>query len=150
MRVEIRESAFDPWAEVQASQQALDQNGRYGACNVFVGSMRDFNQGDKVQAMHLQHYPGMTEKHLAAICAEAAGQWDIIDSLIVHRVGDISPGESIVVVAVWSAHRAEAYAASRYLIEQLKSRAPFWKQESLEQGTRWVEHNTSADTGGKG
>ena len=95
-----------------------------------------------VTAMTLEYYPGMTEKHLEAISLEAARRWDILDSLIAHRVGEVQPGEPIVMVAVWSAHRAAAFDASRFLMEELKSRAPFWKKESLGEGSRWVEQNT--------
>ena len=104
--------------------------------------MRDFNEGDEVRAMTLEHYPGMTEQYLEKISKEAKQRWDLIDCLIIHRVGDVSPNDPIVVVAVWSAHRAAAYEANRYLMEELKSRAPFWKKETLNQGSRWVEKNT--------
>jgi len=92
--------------------------------------------------MLLEHYPGMTENYLQKISEEAASKWDILDSLIVHRVGEMHPNDPIVLVAVWSAHRAAAFDASRYLMEELKSRAPFWKKESLSDKTRWVDKNT--------
>ena len=105
--------------------------------------MRDFNEGDSVTAMTLEHYPGMTEKELEAIIDDAKAKWDIIDALIVHRVGDIHPADPIVLTAVCSAHRAAAFDACRFLMEALKSRAPFWKKETLNNGdTRWVEKNT--------
>lgn len=145
MAIEIRQQSFDPWdclREYEARHRGA-LAGASGATAVFVGSMRDFNEGDTVTAMHLEHYPGMTERHLQAISDEAAQRWDILDSLIVHRVGDIHPSESIVLVAVWSSHRAAAFDASRYLMEELKSRAPFWKKEQLHDGeARWVEQNT--------
>ena len=106
--------------------------------------MRDFNQGDAVQSLFLEHYPGMTESYLAQIASEAAQRWDLIDTLIVHRVGELKPGDPIVLVAVWSAHRKDAFEASRYLMEELKSRAPLWKKEQLADGSRWVEKNTPA------
>ncbi|MGD8483625.1 MAG: molybdenum cofactor biosynthesis protein MoaE, partial [Thioalkalispiraceae bacterium] len=115
---------------------------QYGATAVFVGSMRDFNEGDDVQKMWLEHYPGMTEKHLEKIAHEAMQKWDLLDVLLVHRVGEIGPGEPIVLVAAWSAHRAAAFEASRYLMEELKSRAPFWKKEQLDNSSRWVAKNT--------
>jgi molybdopterin synthase catalytic subunit len=93
--------------------------------------------------MTLEHYPGMTEKHLDTISSEAARRWDIVDSLIIHRYGALQPNDPIVLVAVWAAHRAPAFDACRYLIEELKDRAPFWKQEMLDDCTRWVQHNTS-------
>jgi molybdopterin synthase catalytic subunit len=92
--------------------------------------------------MVLEHYPGMTESYLEKISREAGRRWALMDSLIVHRVGELLPGEPIVLVAVWSAHRKAAFEASRYLMEELKSKAPFWKKEQLEQGNRWVERNT--------
>lgn len=143
MTVEIRKQDFDPYQEVSAYQrEVLQADGKYGATAVFVGSMRDFNEGDEIRAMTLEHYPEMTEQYLEKISREAKQRWDLIDSLIIHRVGDVSPNEPIVVVAVWSAHRAAAYEANRYLMEELKSRAPFWKKETLVQGSRWVEKNT--------
>jgi molybdopterin synthase catalytic subunit len=143
MKVEIRPQDFDPYQEVSAYQhEILRADGKYGATAVFVGTMRDFNEGDEVRAMTLEHYPGMTEQYLEKISKEAQQRWDLIDCLIIHRVGDVSPNHPIVVVAVWSAHRAAAYEANRYLMEELKSRAPFWKKETLNQGSRWVEKNT--------
>ena len=142
MRVEIREQPFDPFAEVRGFQEAMVQQGQYGATAIFVGTMRDFNEGDEVREMWLEHYPGMTEKYLQDISAQAQQRWPLLDSLIIHRVGRVYPNDPIVVVAVWSAHRGAAYEANRYLMEELKSRAPFWKKESLSEGERWVEHNT--------
>ncbi len=143
MHIEIRQQPFDPFDEVRDYQRnTLNEAGKYGATALFIGTMRDFNEGDDVRAMTLEHYPGMTEKHLEKICGEAQKRWDIIDSLIIHRVGDMYPDDPIVVVAVWSAHRAAAFEASRYLMEELKSRAPFWKKEQLSEGSRWVEHNS--------
>jgi molybdopterin synthase catalytic subunit len=104
--------------------------------------MRDLNEGDEVTAMTLEHYPGMTEKHLEKILQQAEQQWPLMDSLIIHRVGEVLPDDTIVLVAVWSAHRASAYDANRFIMEELKSSAPFWKKETLVDGTRWVEKNT--------
>ncbi len=144
MTVEIRAVDFDPYQEVSRYQRGtLQAAGKYGATAVFVGSMRDFNEGDDVRAMTLEHYPGMTEQYLEKISLEASQRWDLIDSLIIHRVGEVHPNDAIVVVAVWSAHRGAAFEASRYLMEELKSRAPFWKKETLTQGSRWVEKNTA-------
>jgi molybdopterin synthase catalytic subunit len=95
-----------------------------------------------VQGLFLEHYPGMTEACLENISREAARRWNLIDVLIVHRVGELRPGEPIVLVAVWSAHRKAAFEASRYVMEELKSRAPLWKKEQLAGGSRWVEKNT--------
>lgn len=143
MLIEIKESAFEPYQCLLDYQANAGFSGKFGATAVFVGSMREFNQGDDVDKMLLEHYPGMTEKYLQKISEEAANKWDILDSLIVHRVGEMLPNDPIVLVAVWSAHRAAAFDASRYLMEELKSRAPFWKKESLSvEQERWVEKNT--------
>ncbi len=145
MHVEVREQPFDPWQvlpDYQASGAA--RSGGFGATAVFVGTMRDFNEGDEVQGMTLEHYPGMTERHLERILSEAAGRWALLDALVVHRVGAIRPADPIVLVAVWSAHRKDAFEACRHIMEELKSRAPFWKREQLAQGeSRWVEKNTA-------
>lgn len=143
MKIEIRETAFDPWEEVhrhQTGRPGLD--GKVGAVTVFVGTMRDFNQGDQVGRMRLEYYPGMTEGHLERIVETASRRWEIQDALVIHRTGDIVPSDSIVLVAVWSAHRAAAYEANRFIMEDLKSNTPFWKKETLEKGERWVESNT--------
>jgi molybdopterin synthase catalytic subunit len=145
MAVEIVDGPFDPWARLARAQAALATQAGSGACAVFVGTMRDFNEGDAVAGMTLEHYPGMTERALGAIAAEAHSRWAVDEVLIVHRVGPIEPGDSIVLTAAWSAHREAAFAACRYLIEELKHRAPFWKKETLAAGgARWVERNTPA------
>lgn len=144
MVVEVTARAFDPWRRVQEHQAAHIASGSYGATAVFVGTLRDFNEGDGVRAMTLEHYPGMTEKHLEQLGRNAAARWDLLDTLIVHRVGDLAPNDPIVLVAVWAAHRKDAFEASRWLMEELKSRAPFWKKERLDDGAeRWVEKNTA-------
>ena len=143
MSVSIRESAFDPWKETQLYQQEfLGETGRYGATASFIGTMRDFNDGDQIHGMTLEHYPGMTEKHLDKIVNEAMSRWDIIDCLLIHRVGDLFPDDPIVLVAVWSAHRGAAFDGCRFIMEELKSRAPFWKKEKLGSNERWVAKNT--------
>ena len=142
MSVAIRTSPFEPFVELQAYQDKMNSAGRYGATAVFVGTMRDFNEGDDVKGMLLEHYPGMTENYLQEISRQATQNWSLLDSLIIHRVGELKPNDPIVLVAVWSAHRKDAFEASRFLMEELKSRAPFWKKEFLEHGHRWVEHNT--------
>jgi molybdopterin synthase catalytic subunit len=145
MKIEIRAHPFDPWEEIGRYQEGpLGRAGRYGATAVFVGTMRDVNEGHPVSAMFLEHYPGMTEGHLEAIVGEARRRWEILDVLIIHRVEEVRPNEPIVLVAVWSAHRGAAYEANRFIMEDLKSRAPFWKMETLEAGSRWVEKNTPA------
>ncbi len=141
MTVILCESEFSPYAELDAYQQG-ENAGRYGATAVFVGTMRDLNLGDEVAQMTLEHYPGMTERRLEQIVLEAQARWDLLDALVIHRVGAIKPGEAIVLVAVWTRHRGEAFAACRYIIEELKHTAPFWKKETIKDGERWVESNT--------
>lgn len=139
MTVKICETAFEPFAEIQNFQNQLTLEGKFGATSIFIGTMRDFNEGDDVKGMTLEYYDGMTQKQLAKIIAAAKTKWQILDCLIVHRVGDILPNEPIVLVSVWSAHRGEAFEACRYLMEELKANAPFWKLETLATNeTRWV------------
>ncbi|MDY6991492.1 MAG: molybdenum cofactor biosynthesis protein MoaE [Pseudomonadota bacterium] len=143
MKVEIISQVFNPWHCLQIYEEILkNQQGQYGAIATFIGTMRDYNEGDSVQSMFLEHYPGMTENYLRKISIEAQQRWDLLDTLIIHRVGEIQPGETIVLVAAWAGHRAPAFMACRYLIEELKHRAPFWKRETLDNGVRWVEKNT--------
>lgn len=146
MRVVITDSPIDHWQELSSHEQAMGMHGQYGATAVFVGTMRDFNEGDTVTRMELEHYPGMTEKYLEKLCEQAADRWDILDALIVHRVGKVAPNDTIVLVSVWSAHRADAFEVCRFLMEDLKSKAPFWKKEHLLDGSRWVEKNTPGET----
>lgn len=145
MSVILKSSAYDPWqvlAEFQ--QQRFGDSANYGATAVFTGTMRDFNEGDTVEAMTLEHYPGMTESQLEKLVDTAKSRWDVIDCLIVHRIGAISPAETIVITAAWSAHRNAAFEACRYLIEELKHNAPFWKKERLgDNSERWVSENTT-------
>ncbi len=142
MAVQLHSESFDP-ARLLAEFEASLPVGSFGATASFVGTMRNHNEGDSVTAMTLEHYPGMTEKQLEEVIQDARQQWDIIDALIVHRVGDILPGQPIVLTAVCSAHRAAAFDACRFLMEALKSRATFWKKETLANGeSRWVEKNT--------
>ncbi len=139
MTVKICEMAFEPFVEIQNFQNQLALEGKFGATSIFIGTMRDFNEGDDVKAMTLEHYDGMTQKQLIKIIATAKAKWQILECLIVHRVGDILPNEPIVLVSVWSAHRGEAFDACRYLMEELKANAPFWKLEKLATNeTRWV------------
>lgn len=144
MEVKICTSAFDPWMELQDYQnkrQAIA--GRYGATDIFIGNMRNYNEGENIRSMVLEYYPGMTEKQLEKIVSDAERRWQILDAFVVHRAGEIKPCEAIVLVAVWAAHRGDAFDACRYIMEELKSTAPFWKKETLSSGqTRWVEKNT--------
>lgn len=142
MYIRIKKEAFDPYAELKKYQESMQAQGSYGATASFVGTMRDFNEGNKIERMTLEHYPGMTEKHLQKICNTAHERWVLIDTLVIHRVGVIEIGEPIVLVSVWSAHRGDAFDACRFIMEDLKHTAPFWKKEKLQDGERWVEKNS--------
>ena len=143
MKVIVQEQPFDPYQEVVKHEAQALQRGKHGGVVTFVGTMRDYNDGHDVTTMYLEHYPGMTERHIERVCQEAEEKWDVIDTLVVHRYGEMNPSDAIVLVAVWSAHRAHAFDACRYIINYLKERAPFWKREATTRGTqRWVEHNT--------
>lgn len=138
MSVIIANTPFDPLAALARHQQSLPPGG-YGAAASFIGTLRDFNDSANVRAMTLEYYPGMTEKQLQAIADHARSEWAVLDVLIVHRVGTLEIGEPIVLTAAWAAHREPAFAACRYLIEKLKTDAPFWKKETLDNARqRWV------------
>ena len=145
MTIKISAKAFNPYQEIQDYQNAKADNiGTVGATSIFIGTMRDFNEDFAVKGMTLEYYPGMTENQLEKIITEARREWQLIDTLVIHRVGDILPHESIVLVAVWSSHRGDAFDASRYIMEALKSKAPFWKKERLlTDRERWVTTNTN-------
>ena len=128
--------------ELEHYQQQHCATGSYGAMACFIGSMRDFNAGENVSMMILEHYPQMTQSFLDVLCADSIKQWQLEDALIIHRYGELKPGDDIVLVACWSAHRAAAFNACREMMEQLKSKAPFWKKEITEQGERWVHDTT--------
>lgn len=141
--VEICTTAFDPWQTLAQWQAAHVDTTRSGATAAFVGTMRDFNEGDEVTGMFLEHYPGMAERQLETLVTDARQRWGLDAALVMHRVGEILPAQPIVLVAVWSAHRAAAFEACRHIMETLKHSAPFWKRETLADGSmRWVEKNT--------
>lgn len=144
MEIKICAETLDPWREIQEYQAETSHlAGQYGATCLFIGTMRDVNEGDQVRGMLLEHYPGMTEKELEKVVRRAQEQWALLDILLVHRVGKIYPDDPIVLVSVWSSHRGDAFDACRFIMEALKSRVPFWKRELLESGDeRWVEKNT--------
>ncbi|SEL58276.1 molybdenum cofactor biosynthesis protein MoaE [Ectothiorhodospira marina] len=151
MTVVLHSDPLEPFSLVSEHERGLAP-GSFGACALFVGTMRDFNDGEIVTGMTLEHYPGMTERELALIEDDARTRWPIQDSLIGHRVGRIEPGQPIVVVAAWSAHRQAAFEACQFLMEALKERAPLWKQEALEDGgRRWVSPSPNpSHQGGEG
>ncbi len=134
--ISIQTQVFDVAAEEQQLRQG---NSRIGAVVSFLGLMRDINEGDQVNTMILEHYPGMTEKALAAIVDEAGQRWDLEGIRLIHRLGELLPEEPIVLVMVASRHRGEAFRACEFVIDYLKTRAPFWKKEVTPEGERWVE-----------
>ena len=143
MKIAVQTEAFDLGAEVNAiSHDRTD----IGAIASFVGLARDMNEGSGVQAMTLEHYPGMTEKALSALVEDANARWALLDVTVIHRVGRLLPGDPIVLVAVASSHRHDAFAACEYIMDALKTRAPFWKKEETPEGERWVDARVSDDT----
>ncbi|HZQ60840.1 MAG TPA: molybdopterin synthase catalytic subunit MoaE [Casimicrobiaceae bacterium] len=142
MAVRVQHEDFDIARET-AALRANDP--RVGAVALFVGTVRELNDARAVTTMTLEHYPGMTEKALEAIVAEARERWDIYDALVIHRVGELKPMDQIVLVAITSAHRGEAFAACQFIMDYLKTRAPFWKKEQTPQGARWVDARASDD-----
>ena len=140
MTVRVQAAAFDPGAQVNALHAA---NLGVGAVVSFVGYVRDFNDGRDVSGMFLEHYPGMTEKALDKIVLEAEQRWPLLRLEVLHRVGALEPGEPIVFVGVASAHRQAAFDACAFVMDYLKTRAPFWKKEQTGDGPRWVEGRVS-------
>jgi molybdopterin synthase catalytic subunit len=136
INIRVQAEPFDIAAEQEGLWRGRPQT---GALVTFVGLMRDINGGDRISRMTLEHYPGMTEKALTDIAEEAAGRWDLQGVRILHRVGELRPQDPIVLVAVTSAHRGEAFRACEFLIDYLKTRAPFWKKEIKDDGERWVD-----------
>jgi molybdopterin synthase catalytic subunit len=140
--VRLERDDFDAGREIARLRAG---NPRIGAIASFIGVVRDWNEGDAVAELTLEHYPGMTEKALAKIVAEARDRWDVMDTLVIHRIGAMKPTDQIVLVVVTSAHRGEAFAACEFLMDYLKTRAPFWKKERTPEGERWVEARASDD-----
>jgi molybdopterin synthase catalytic subunit len=141
--VRVQQEDFDLSAEV-ARLRAGDP--RIGAVVTFVGTVRDLNEGAKVAELELEHYPGMTERALQDIVEQARARWPLYGALVVHRIGPMQPMEQIVLVAVSSAHRGEAFAACEFIMDYLKTEAPFWKKEQTPDGARWVDARVSDDT----
>jgi molybdopterin synthase catalytic subunit len=141
-RVRVQAEDFDVGRELASLTQGRTDVGGLAS---FVGLVRKKNDGQDIQGMTLEHYPGMTEKALEDICAQARGRWDLIDILVIHRVGALVPGDRIVLVGVASAHRGEAFEACEFIMDYLKTRAPFWKKEETAQGPRWVEARAADD-----
>ena len=141
-RVSIPTEDFDLAAEVAALRQG---DGRVGAVCSFVGTVRDRNDGQSVSTMELEHYPGMTEKSIEAMIDAAHRRFDILGARVIHRVGLLHPLDQIVLVAVSSAHRGESFQACEFLMDYLKTQAPFWKKEQTPEGARWVDARVSDD-----
>ncbi len=141
-KVLVQTADFDLSAEVAALRNG---NPKIGAIASFVGLVRDLNDGAGVATLTLEHYPAMTEKALTAIVAKANARWEVIDATVIHRVGEMKPTEQIVLVAVASAHRAHAFQACEFIMDYLKTQAPFWKKEVTAEGARWVDAKGSDD-----
>ncbi len=140
--VRVQVADFDLGAEIKALRLG---NPAIGAVASFIGCVRDMNEGDSVGLMYLEHYPGMTERELEKICAEASARWDVFDTLVIHRIGELKPLDQIVCVVVTSSHRGESFSACEFIMDYLKTRAPFWKRESTPHGERWVDARAKDD-----
>ena len=140
--ISIQSEDFDVSSELTALRA---QDGRVGAVCCFVGTVRDRNEGDSISSMELEHYPGMTEKSIAEMVEQAHQRFAIHGVRVIHRVGVLQPLEQIVLVAVTSAHRGESFQACEFLMDYLKTHAPFWKKEQTPQGARWVDARVSDD-----
>jgi len=142
MPVRIQEHDFDLSVEVARLREG---DGQVGAVAVFIGTVRDLNEGSAVKQMTLEHYPGMTEAALEEIIEQAKSRWDLRNALTIHRIGPLKPQDQIVLVAVTSAHRGEAFSACEFMMDYLKTQAPFWKKEDTPDGARWVDARVSDD-----
>ena len=134
--IRVQTDDFNPGVELE--QLRSENNGQAGAMVSFTGLVRDLNEGDNITQLTLEHYPGMTEKALTKIEAQANKQWDLTATLIIHRVGPLTPNDNIVLVVAASMHRKQAFQACEYMIDTLKTNAPFWKKESLADSDRWL------------
>jgi molybdopterin synthase catalytic subunit len=141
MKILVQKDDFDLGAEVRR----IAGNPKVGAVASFIGLVRDVNDGATVGTMTLEHYPGMTEKAIAAIVEEAKGRWEVLDCTVIHRYGELKPTDQIVLVVVASGHRGDAFAACEFLMDYLKTQAPFWKKEQTTEGARWVEAKATDD-----
>ena len=141
-QVSIQTADFDLSAEIAALRR---EDKGVGAVCSFVGTVRDRNEGDKVASMELEHYPGMTEKSIEAMVQEAFRRFDILGARVIHRVGLLQPLDQIVLVAVTSAHRGQSFQACEFLMDYLKTQAPFWKKETTPDGARWVDARVADD-----
>ncbi len=140
--VRVQPEDFDVGRELEALTRGRHE---VGAVASFVGLVRDANDGSSVSGMTLEHYPGMTERALEEICAQAHARWQLAETLVIHRVGPLVPGDRIVLVGVAGAHRGEAFEACEFIMDFLKTRAPFWKKENTPEGGRWVDARVTDD-----
>lgn len=142
MSVRIQQEDFDVGTEIARLRA---DNPKIGAVASFIGIVRDLNEGAAVGSITLEHYPGMTEKSLTTIAEQAKARWNLYDALIVHRVGTLAPTDQIVLVVTTSSHRGDAFAACQFVMDYLKTEAPFWKKEATADGVRWVDARDSDD-----
>ncbi|MFZ6781284.1 molybdopterin synthase catalytic subunit MoaE [Undibacterium sp. Ji83W] len=142
MTIRVQTADFDLNAELAQLRQG---NPGIGAVVSFVGLVRDINDGQNISGMELEHYPGMTEKALEQIVGQAQARWDLINTLVIHRVGPLQPLDQIVLVAVATRHRGDAFAACEFIMDYLKTQAPFWKKEQTPEGSRWVDARETDD-----
>ena len=145
--IRVQSEPFDPGAE---TNRFLSDNPNSGGIATFIGQVRDFHTNtetpeQKISDLELEHYPGMTEKELDRICSEALSRWPLDDTLVVHRYGAMQPGDAIVMVCTASAHRDAAFEACEFIMDWLKTNAPFWKREQTTSGTSWVDAKKSDD-----
>jgi molybdopterin synthase catalytic subunit len=140
--IRVQTEDFDAGAEIAKLRLSRPD---IGAVAVFIGQVRDMNDGSTVASLTLEHYPGMTEKALQAIVTQAESRWNILDALVIHRVGTLQPSDQIVMVAVAGTHRGAAFSACEFIMDYLKTQAPFWKKEANAGGERWVEARASDD-----
>ncbi|MEK6593418.1 MAG: molybdenum cofactor biosynthesis protein MoaE [Pseudomonadota bacterium] len=142
MTVRVQTEDFDISAEIAALRRG---NPRTGAVASFIGVVRDLNEGEPVSEMSLEHYPGMTEKAIEDIILQARGRWQVLDALVIHRIGTLQPLDQIVLVVVSSEHRGDAFSACEFIMDYLKTRAPFWKKEQTGDKARWVDARVTDD-----
>jgi len=142
MKIAVQHEPFDLQAEIAVLHHA---NPKVGAVAAFIGLVRDINDGDGIRTLTLEHYPGMTEKALVQIVDDAKGRWEVLDACVIHRVGSLRPTDPIVMVAIASGHRGDAFAACEFIMDYLKTQAPFWKKELTASGERWVDARESDD-----
>lgn len=139
-RIVVQHEDFDPGEEIARLTAASNDT---GGVATFLGVVRDVNEGDRVSSLYLEHYPGMTERQIEAIIDEAARRWQVIDATVIHRIGQLATGDRIVFVGVASRHRGDAFDATEFIIDWLKTRATFWKKEQTADGERWLETRDS-------